>query len=87
MNDNLEGWLKDNAPDAWLTGVDVADSALIALRECCQTIDRLRAQLDDRDADDVVRRIERVLEAHDSDVFADFAAGNICLPTAIDTVI
>jgi len=40
-----------------------------------------------RRLDDVVRRIERVLEAHDSDVFADFAAGNIELPTAIDAVI
>jgi hypothetical protein len=50
MNDTLEAWLKDNAPEAWFAGYDVADSALIALNEYKQTMDRLRAQVARRDA-------------------------------------
>jgi hypothetical protein len=50
MNDTLEAWLKDNAPEAWFAGYDVADSALIALNEYKQTMDRLRARIAERDA-------------------------------------
>ena len=50
MNNTLEAWLKDNMPEAWFAGYDVADSALIALNEYRQAMDRLRAQVAERDA-------------------------------------
>jgi len=64
-------WLHEHDPDEFWTDDDTATSMIAAAN-------RLRG---------TVRRFEHVLEAHDSDVFADFVAGNIDLPTAIDAVI
>lgn len=45
MNNTLEAWLKDNMPEAWFAGYDVAESALMALKDYSESIVYLRAQV------------------------------------------
>ena len=63
-----------------------SDAALLSL---ALALDELATamQQDNADADDQLARIERVLEAHDSALFADVASGRTPLATAIDALI
>jgi chromosome segregation ATPase len=54
----------------------------LALQELAEAM-----QQDNADADDQLARIERVLEAHDSALFADVASGRTGLATALDALI
>ena len=76
-----------DAVGTWIDLAAVRYALRAALRELAAAQPAVDIIEEHRHLDGIVLRIERVLEAHDSDVFADLVAGNIELPTAIDAVI
>lgn len=76
-----------DAGGAWIDLAAVRYALRAALRELAAAQPAVDIIEEHRHLDGIVRRIERVLEAHDSAVYADLVAGNIELPTAIDAVI
>lgn len=71
----------------WIDLSAVRYALRAALRELADAQPGADIVEEHRHLDATVRQIERVVEAHDSAVYADLVAGNISLPTAIDGMI